>query len=226
MSGGHDARQNADRLRATFPQAKILLVTREQKSLLRSLYKSMVTWGSPLRIGRLLESLDYPQLHDFHLDFLRFDLLADHYCGLYGRENVLVLPYEMFRQTPRPFLKRLFEHCGMDYGHLLENPPPLRRRVNKNVSLSAIGYQRWLNRIHVAFSGGPVSRFGDEEVIKRINRRMRHFPSIPYVDTHLERRFATIVEQQTRGKFARSNQRLQGLMGLDPGQYGYEMPGD
>ena len=225
LNAGYDAKQNADRLRATFPEAKILLVTREQKSLLRSLYKSMVTWGNPFGISRLLEPLDYPQLHDFHLDFLRFDLLADHYCSLYGSENVLVLPYEMFQQTPRPFLKRLFEHCGMEYGDVLENPPPLLRRVNKNVSLSAIGYQRWLNRIDVALSGGPVSRFGDEEVVKRINRRMRNFPAIPYVDTYLEQRFATIVEERTRGEFAQSNQRLRRIMGLDPGRYGYEMPG-
>ena len=226
-STGRNARQNADRLRATFPQAKILLVTREQKSLLRSLYKSMVAWGSTFSISRLLEPVAYPQPHEFNFDFLRFDLLAGYYIRLFGKENVLVLPYEMLQRSPREFLRRIIAHAGRDMQTAPEGEryPPFGKRVNKTVSLSAIAYQRWLNRLALAANGAPVSRFGNDEMVKRINRRMRHFPSIPYLDAHLERRFAATVAEGTMGKFTESNKRLQSMMGLNLAQYGYDMPG-
>lgn len=224
LNGGCDAKQNADRLRATFPQAKILLVTREQKSLLRSLYKSMVAWGNTQGIDQLLEPVEYPGPRDFHLDFLRFHLLAQHYRRLYGAENLLVLPYEMFQQAPRQFLKQIFLHCGMDYESVLENHPPFGRRVNKTVSLSAITFQRWMNRMTGRFFPGTANPSGDEDRVKQINRRMRQFPAIPYLDARLEARFARIVEERTQGQFADSNRRLQALCGMDLVRYGYEMP--
>lgn len=226
LSSGLDARQNADRLLELFPRAKILLVTREQRGLLRSLYKSLVAWGSPLSIADLLAPKGPGGGREFHLDFLRFHLLARHYRKLYGEENVLVLPHELFKQTPREFVRRILEHCSMNATAALEAHPPFGRKVNKNSSLSALAYQRWLNRAAHAWSPGSAGPGDNEATIKRVNRRMRNFPSLPYLDTRLELRFARAVSELTRGQFADSNLHLQSITGIHLARYGYEMPAD
>lgn len=222
LNGGYDARQNADRLKACFPRAKVLLITREQKSLIRSMYKTMVVWGMPHGIKRMLGDNSSPAGQGFHVDFLRFHLIARHYVRLYGEENVLVLPYEMFKQSPGKFLEKIVQHCDLNRASIVNNRPPVGRHLNKSTSLSSITYQRWVNKISANFSASS-DRLSDERV-KQVLHRMRRFPKIPYLDAYLERRFSDIVVEKTRGQFAVSNKQLQALAGVNLSRYGYDLP--
>ena len=224
MCGGYNAKDNADRLSQTFSNAKILLVTREQKKLIRSMYKTMILWGSPLSIKRLLNSPDPRSAPQFNLDFLRFDQIVSYYRLLFGTDNVLVLPYELFKEDPADFLNKIRAFNGqenLDKGAL--EKLPVNTIVNKNQSLAWPKLQQVINRLFLsnAFNYNGLFETHQDKTWKRIKRH-KAYGTTPF-DDHLERRFAHYVKNQTSGEFKDSNQKLQQFCEVDLKRYGYEM---
>lgn len=203
MCGGYDAKQNADRLKSTWPQAKVLLVTREQKQLIRSMYKTMVVWGLPHGIKHLLSPPDPRTAPQFNLDFVRFGRLAEYHASLYGAENLLVLPYELFQDKPRDFLNRVHRFgLGRDLSDKEFNRLPVGSYVNRNHSLFYLMVQRWLNRLFLAnaFNAAGLINASEDRTWARI-RRHKKLPKHTIFDNYLERRFSRLVAQQTKEKF-------------------------
>jgi len=222
--GGYNAKTNADRLKQLCPQAKILIVVREQKATIRSLYKTFITWGMPHSIDRILHPVEPNLSPQFNLDFLRYDLLVDYYQQLYGKENVLVLPYEAFTGNGADFVRRIFAFCGMAQAEEKIKKLPLNRLVNRGQTLLNLLIERWRNYFLVSnpfnYSGWFVPT--EASLKRRITRSKKNiFPAL--MDHWFEAGFKRKVEQHCAGKFAESNRRLQQLTGLDLTSYGYEL---
>lgn len=224
--GGYNAKQNADRLYETFPQAKVLIVTREQKSLIRALYKTQVQWGMPHSIKRILVPIEAHRFPQFNLDYLRFNLIAQYYKGLYGESNVLVIPYELFLREPRLFLEEIVTFSGstVDVDMLLAKPNLLRRQ-NETRRMSLIIFQRWFNYIFISnalnYSGLITSKVNEGAYRAR---RYLDFLKLPaFLDKRLESRFRQEVERHTRGEFSQSNHLLQAMCDHNLKELGYEM---
>lgn len=225
MCGGYNARQNADRIKESWPEAKILLITREQKSLIRSMYKTMVLWGLPHGIKRLLNSPDPRSAPQFNLNFIRFDQLANYYASLYGKDNILVLPYELFRHQPQEFLQRIHEFSiNEKLSEGKYKKLPVKQVVNKNHSLTLITLQRLINSLFLsnAFNGGGLLTATEGQIWSRIHLHKKLPPRL-FLDDYMEARFKTIVQQATTGHFADSNRSLQNYCKIDLSQYNYEM---
>ena len=113
-AGSFDARIIADRIRAAFPDARIFIVIREQKDAILS------TYFQYLKIGGIDSSRDYlTRSYDgrrpgFSPAAFSYIDLVDYYCGLFSPEHVLVLPYEMLRDSAAEFLRRLGDFAGKD----------------------------------------------------------------------------------------------------------------
>ena len=108
-SGGHDRTLIADRLRATFPTCRILIVLREQEALICSMYSQYVTDGGAVSLRRFLTTPE-PRLGRkpyFSTELYEFDRLIEYYFGLFGRQNVLVLPFELLSVSPETFVHRI-----------------------------------------------------------------------------------------------------------------------
>src|SRR3546814_8368538 len=93
----------ADRLRETFPDARILIVIREQRALIRSMYSQHITDGGTGTLGRFLNRPE-PGLGRkpwFDPEVYAFDRLIAYYCGLFGAERVLALPFELLAREPQ-----------------------------------------------------------------------------------------------------------------------------
>jgi len=88
-----DSQRNADRIKQTFPGAKILIIVRRQVEHIESIYKQYILTGGVLSVQDFLKS-DCHHLR-FSLDSLRYDRLAEYYIKLFGQERVLVLPFEL-----------------------------------------------------------------------------------------------------------------------------------
>ena len=88
-----DSQRNADRIKQAFPEAKILIVVRRQVEHIESIYKQYVLTGGVLSVQDFLES-DCHHLR-FSLGSLRYDRLVEYYIKLFGKEKVLVLPFEL-----------------------------------------------------------------------------------------------------------------------------------
>ena len=115
----------AERLFQTFPKAKIIFVIRNQldyllssysfKVIVRGMYrKSMSTWFKE----RYPEKLE---------NQLQYDRLVKKYSDLFGKENILVLLYEEFREQPEMFLAKIIEFLGFSFIPEIDS-----ERVNKS----------------------------------------------------------------------------------------------
>jgi len=222
--GGYNAKTNADRLKQLCPQAKILIIVREQKATIRSLYKTFITWGMPHSIDRILHPVEPNLSPQFNLDFLRYDLLVDYYQQLYGKENVLVLPYEAFAENGADFVRRIFVFCDMAQAEEKIKKLPLNRLVNRGQTLLNLFIERWRNYVLVSSPFNYAGWFTPTEAsLKRRIGRSKKNPFPVFMDNWFEAGFKRKVEQHCAGKFAESNRRLQKITGLDLTSYGYEL---
>ncbi len=224
-SGGYNGKECIDRVLQLAPQARLLLVVREQRALIRSLYKSLVTWGMPHSIDRILKPVEPRLSPQFNLDFLRFDQRVAYYQQLVGKDRLLVLPYEMFTRQPQVFLQSIQEFAGVDgIGQL--DTAAVGRKINAGQTLLNLYIQRWLNYFFLSgpFNYSGLFRAGDAAWQKRIARSKRN-PLPAFTSNWFEASFAKKVERAVAGQFGESNRRLQALTGLQLEQYGYQILG-
>ena len=106
-----DSKRNADRIHATFPNAKILMVTRRQVAHLESLYKQYLLSGGVLSIADFLKADDHHL--QFDIDSLQYDRLAGYYIQLFGRQNVQVLPFELLVADAQVFSDAVCDFIGV-----------------------------------------------------------------------------------------------------------------
>ena len=224
--GGFNAKQNADRLKQLFPEGRILIIVREQQKLIRSLYKTLVTWGMPHTIKRLLNPVDTSLAPQFNLEFLRYDKAVAYYQQLFGKDNVLVLPYEQFVEDPTLFLRSLFHFAGQNADKSLARLP-VQKKVNTNQTLLNL----YLQRLHnLLFLSSPFNYAGllpstEARVHARL-RRSKKNPFPKWMDNWFEHDFSQTVAKACKGKFSGSNARLAKLTGADFARYQYDTTPD
>lgn len=143
-------------LKCVFKQPKIIIVIRKQDDYLESWYKQLLHQGMSLSIntflnyknGRFLSYDDtyvnFPE-NLVNTDVYQYDyykLIRNHY-EVFGEENVLVLPYEMFRENKSEFMNRLLGFLGEE---ITENMMEKQKVSNRSYSLITGYLARFLNR--------------------------------------------------------------------------------
>ncbi|MBO0663019.1 sulfotransferase [Jiella sp. MQZ9-1] len=219
-NGGFDRRQTADRLAATFPEAKILIVLREQRALLRSMYSQYVTDGGDASIDEFL-ALPQPRLGrmpHFRLSTYDFDRLILHYQSLFSPERVLVLPFEMFCADPQDFCDRIGGFCG-------HPPRPLTdtASINEKRPLLMQQAQRFANR-HFSRNELSASALLDLKSLPkgfRVFRRAFEAVTPRQLETWMSQRLMRSIARVVGDYYAASNARTAALTGLDLTAYGY-----
>ena len=219
LTGGQDGEANLYRMHQTLPEARILIVIREQNAMLRSLYKLLVNFGYPYRIGMVLDNDLVGNVPSFDLKYLCYDHVIDAYQQAFGKESVLVLPYEKFTSHPDGFLDDIRKFCEIDCDRY-----PLKvktdKRENSNRTLVSIEIKRLYNR-YVARTRFSMSGFSKPETI---SGEGNFDPFVPaYIERWMEGRFARKVRQKTTGYYTQSNDRTVSLTGLDLAQHGYQL---
>ena len=214
----------AHRLHTTFPDARILLVIREQRAMLRSIYKWMVCGWE----GRLSASprqfLDQSPLIDgysplFHCAYLEFHHLVQHYQQRFGRQNVLVLPYELLASNPLDFVNRI--RAFVDLAPAVRVP---ESRVNPGRPATLCLFQRPLNRL-LASPNRPGQRSFPERCSAALALRISGL--LPErLNATFERKLAGTIDLWASDRYAHSNQQTAWLTGLDLRSLGYILPDD
>lgn len=145
----YDNFYNSRNLKYLFPSAKIIIVIRKQDDLLEALYKQCLrvyycpTVNSFLNyVNKRFEDparvLPHPSNNAKQLNFYRY---VQNYVELFGRENVLILPYEMIKTDQQGFLNRLFGFMFVEPFYPKEN-----RYVHRSYSLLSCYMAFLLNR--------------------------------------------------------------------------------
>lgn len=221
--GGFDAELLAVRLAQAMPQAKILIVLREQRKMIRSLFSTAVAWGVPHKIGDFISPRNEHIAPQFNCEFLHYDALVAHYQRVFSKERVLVLPYELFSTDPVKFVDEIVQLYPDVLNSGMFSKLPFSVPVNKGQTAIETSIQRLFNRwiLQTPFNyGGWVS---DRETWTEARNAWRApFSGDGFLLQKLERRLEEKIENLTIGKFSESNKRLSQLVGIDFSSFGYE----
>jgi hypothetical protein len=209
----------AERLRRTFPDARILIGIREQRSAILSCYKQYVKYGGACSLDDYLAARSDHRLPQFSLAHFRYHRLIGLYRVLFGCTNVLVQVYERFRSEPAACVRAIAEFCGLEAPDGL----PYDEFVNVPMRPAALTVKRIVNPFirrdslngnspyALAWLGGPSQRllqFLDRAAPDRLNARV-------------ETRWKAAITSVTDGYYEESNRRTSALLGEDLGALGY-----
>ncbi len=225
-SGGYDSKDIADRVAAVFPEARVLIVIREQRGIVLSSYKQYVRVGGVLPISAYLDPprRERGRIPMFSFDHFRYHRLIGHYQRLFGEERVLVLPYELLRQDPLRFSTEILAFAGLDP---LGVEQPRQRRDNAASSGAGVAVERQVNRLlgrqtplnpgvpagiprrlykGVLGASGRVAAALPDAVSKRADQQMREE-----------------VARRVGDRYRESNRQTEALTGLDLASYSYAL---
>jgi len=211
------------RLHETFPDAKVLIVVREQRAALLSHYRQYIANGFSGDIARFIGGTELPPgfAPDFPLTHLAYDGLVNHTQALFGAERVLVLPFEMLREQRERFLEQLFRLVG---GLVPAVPDHARERVGTRGF--GLAFKRACNRVN--FGNADWSRPQQSLAVRFVSRATGWIERLaPNVwQSAYEDRLRAYVETQIGSSYAESNGHLERLTGLRLAQYDYALPAD
>lgn len=237
-SGGYDSKEIADRLRACFPNGKILIVIREQKSAIFSSYIQYIRAGGPCSIQDYL----YPPergkpvspLFDFeHFNYYR---LVKYYIELFGKDRVLVLPFEDFKKDARTFCNNICDFAKLNIHPELS----YREKTNKRISTFSSILLRQSNKIFAKSTLNPSAIQlgkktsakdrqlaalgpGKEERGDGYHKIISLDSIIPKsIHSFFDQRLKKTISEACLGKYQGSNKALKKLIGIDLEALGYE----
>ena len=247
--GDVDLAERARRLAKIFgPETEIVLVVRNQLTTIGTLYCTMAREAGLIRT---FEEFLFHFCYDRELspfpDHL-YDKLFETYAGLFGREHVHVIPFEILRRDPQEFADKICVAIGVD-------PIPVDcSRVNSTSTPRSMGAVLAVNRILRYYLGGDrIARNMGKELKPLYTKRFGIAPPQEITENHkkhcacyevgtnpaqadvlesrglvLEPPVHTDLPDHYRDllhdAYAPHNARLQELSGLDLMQYDYPLP--
>ena len=143
-----------ENLAGLFGGAQILLVTRGYRSMILSSYSQYVRSGGAKSLEELVADAQRE-------DPWNYDTLVAMYAERFGRENVMVLPWELLRDSPERFVRQIEARFG------LSHVPPPPQRINRSLSPAEM---RWYPRFAAAIGKAPVGTSLKARLAKRFAR--------------------------------------------------------
>ena len=138
---GIDINEKAKRLKHIFgDDTKIIVVLREQIDLIRSLYKEQIRFGYAGSINDFFNYLwnyqDRSALHEFC-----FDKVIDVYAHYFGKENIVIIPFESFKEDSPTFLNQLAVALNVEQDIITK----IDKVYNRQLSDEALEIKRLMN---------------------------------------------------------------------------------
>lgn len=217
-AGGRDRCMIAERLHATFPDARVLLVIREQRNLIRSMYNQHIKSGGVESLRHYFAEPDHVRKPSFSLQIYEFDRLVGFYRDLFGHDRVLVLPMEMLAKQPQDFVDRIAAFSG----HPSVPLAPVKRRNTRRPHLMRV-LQRPLNALFFRNELSPGALFHIRHFNRRFSRLRFLFKRLSPrpLEQFLDDREMAAVNTLVGDYYAASNRRTQEMIGLPLAKLGY-----
>jgi hypothetical protein len=222
ISGGFDSTLVAKRLHGYFPDAKILIVIREQKSWLLSSYLQYLTVGGNQRLKKYLNTQYDGRLPGFSSHFIEFHRLINHYQDLFGKDKVLVLPYEMLKSGQSEFIKKLSVFLQRDLNFDSLN---FDRKYNQKKNVYTKYRFRFLNAFIRPSSANGYFPYTNS-TLKYLASKLRSI-LVKLTPVSLDKKVIADLEKEisvwVESRFESSNLQTQKLTGLDLEKFGYAL---
>lgn len=217
QSGGYANQLVADRLHRIVPEARILIVIREQRSMIRSCYRQYVRMGGVASLARYLHPTSVgPRVPRFRFDNFAYHHLIGHYQSLFGADQVQVLPFEALRADQTSFVRSITSFAGVPVPEGLPT-----ERVYASHSGCTAALQRQLNRLfgHTSVNpGAPLHTWRLKWWYEQLDRILPASLG-RWFDGRLDRQ----IEHAVGDRYVRSNRDLVRMTDLDLASFGYMM---
>jgi hypothetical protein len=206
----------ASRLNMMFPDAKILIVIRNQMDALRSMYAFLVrqlgkninlSYGRPSVKsfeGWILEQEEYI-CRSYILTLKYYELISE-YRALFGTGNVSVLLFEDLARTPDSFFKQLATFLDIES---INSSIPKRNKGPTRNELFYYKIRGLFPRLAPSkFLPNPVIKFGQSMLAATGNGSVKEALS-------------DVVRDRLMDRYREGNAKLQQELGIDLASYGY-----
>jgi len=223
FSGGYDSKEIADRLIQVFPKARVLVVVREQRSMIVSTYKQYVREGGALQPRKFMlpptsRSMRVPW---FDLRHFEYHHLLAYYRQLFGEDVVLALTYEQFVRDPAGFVEELARFAGRPLSGEVLASLPFDSKTNPGPPATAIAARRWLNTLGVRSDLNPAPPLASP-AFWRLGKRIDRVSLAPArAVAKEEAKLRRTVDEVVGERYVESNRRTAELTGIDLGAYGW-----
>jgi len=224
LSGGFDRAIISRRIKAVFPKARILLVIREQRALLMSMYIQYLKYGGWHTIGDFVDPESDGRLPCFSPSYLMYDRLIGLYQDTFGAANVLVLPYELFATAVQDYVGGICAFAGVP--ELPAFPPnKVENARRRNVSSYA------LRKLAYRFRPSSANAFAPSLVPRRFRAAtiqglwgLVDLVVPQGLEARLSQRLKAELDRAIPpGFYAESNRRAAALANLALTRFGYEL---
>jgi hypothetical protein len=225
LSGGHDSERIADRLHRVFPDGRILVGVREQRSLVVTTYMGYVLHGGAAPLAHFL---DPPRSGSFSVPwfderYLEYDRLVGYYRSLFGAGQVLALPFDEFVEDGRGYVERIAAFAGRPVpANVLDRLPYGHREKVRTTSALTLSVVRPLNRFTPRTDVNPAP-FVESRLARRLVDRLVSRDPLRSRSAGAEARLRRQVDEWAGDRFAASNRRLAELLEVDLGRYGWRV---
>jgi len=252
LYSGFGATRTLERIHAIFNPATVLITIREQTAVIESLYKFYVAGGGSLTIQDFLYHRNSPGVDYFgNLNLVSkfmYDVYIKKCIKIFGKEKVLVVPFEKLIQCPTEFITNILAPLGL--ADEFDDISLVSNKKRGGISYLGTGIWRRLNQIF-ATNDSDSTLFGPYRVLFPHIRRTYFFP----LDKHVfskgfrERRFVNLkryylwerlglrfsqdarrltrnitIKEDLKMIYKESNLRSQHLTGIPLEKYGYSLP--
>lgn len=222
-SGGYDNSLIAHRLKEIFPDARIFVMVREQRSMILSCWHQYVKKGGCNSLKDYLNPKPDGHVPLFSYNHFAYDRLVALYQDLFGKDNVRVALYEDFNNNPQAFIDALADWAGFGRGgkyltglKLNKKAPPFK--VWLKMKLNVL-----IRRDTVNGCSPYATKAGAFLLLPLIEVLGRMIP--PPLNRKIQARWESYVESEIAGRYRESNRRLAKLTGLDLTRRGYDTGG-
>ena len=220
ISGGWRAKEFAWRLASSFPEARVLIVVREQRTMIRASYMQYIRAGGGMTLADFMHPGPDPNVPQPDLYYFRYDGLLALYRELFPQDRVLCLPFELFRDRPQEFLARLDAFAGAPPDATL----PTDQRENPGTDMLRYKALRWFNPLIKRNSANGRSPYASDFLKRCLYKTLRITRHLP---ARWERRYVegwdSEIERTTLGFYEESNRHLGQMIGYDLGQFGWRV---
>jgi hypothetical protein len=212
----------AERIHASFPDARILICIRDQRSMYYSFYAQMISQSRTYTLDTFIgETKMRPgALPECRREIFAYDQVIEDYQQRFGAPNVLVLPFEMMHREMTKFVMRIIEFADANPKAGFEPVFTVRNPRHRGATLAA---RRFLNR----FTPMPDFTRAEKQPLRfRITGRAsaildRVLPN--RLQKLCDDRNRALIEERLATVYTESNRHTSELIGIDLGKYGYDV---
>lgn len=219
-SSGFDASIIARRLYEVFPKAKILIVIREQKSWILSNYFQYLAKGGTHSLPKYLNTTYDGKRPGFSPCHICYHHIISFYYKTFGKNNVLVLPFEMFRSEKVIFIEKIESFLN----HKIQlDKSDFNIYSNKKGNHFINYWMRFLNKLFRSSSLNNYSGFKNRQ-LQIFAYGTKEFLGLfvpNFINKLIKRNLSRKIKHWSGNRFKESNKITNDLISSDLKKYGY-----